>query len=246
MWSARSCWRPPGHRQVQRAPGQHRCGADQAAAGHVGSRGDRQEARHRPQQRLPPAGRVTEVAADLHPPIWKGPRGWPRPRQQGLIPCKTELLCDDRCPEGQDRGTLLRLHFLRLGPDQSIAVARQLHWEAAASAARKRRLFDLAQCGRGRGRAKASSLPAGLSRWPHRPLLRSGCPNIRWSSASRGGAGRNRVARHGPNDILPGPHVKEPSGGLCLATHPRSGQHSPDRGRRRSGGRTSFTLRRTD
>ena len=44
-----------GRRQVQGAPGQHRRGADQAAEGRVGSRGDRQEARHRPEFGLPRA-----------------------------------------------------------------------------------------------------------------------------------------------------------------------------------------------
>ena len=44
-----------GRRQVQGAPGQHRRGADQATEGRVGSRGDREASRHRPEFGLPRA-----------------------------------------------------------------------------------------------------------------------------------------------------------------------------------------------
>ena len=47
--------------------------------------------------------------------------------------------------------------------------------------------------------------------------------------------GRSRMAPHGPHNIVPRPHVKEPPGGLCLATDSRPGQHSQYRGRRWSG-----------
>jgi DNA invertase Pin-like site-specific DNA recombinase len=51
-------------------PGQHRCGAGQAAEGHVGSRGDRQEDRHSAQQCLSGVGGIAAVSFGSGRILW--------------------------------------------------------------------------------------------------------------------------------------------------------------------------------
>ena len=51
-----------GRRQIQGPTHQHRRGADQATAGRVGPRGDRQEARHRAKQCLSGAGGIVAIS----------------------------------------------------------------------------------------------------------------------------------------------------------------------------------------